>query len=138
MYWMHGVLATGLLCGSGESARAWGTRGACASNLSQIGEAIASYRSVYGQPPADILDIQGRPLLSWRVQLLPFMDDPYVFKEFHLDEPWDSPHNLPLAAKMPKAASVPPARTEEPVRGLPLTWLSEMPAMNWLTDPYAW
>lgn len=46
----------------------------------------------------------GRPLLSWRVALLPFLEDPAannLYKQFKLDEPWDSPHNYALLAKMP-------------------------------------
>ena len=52
-------------------------------------------------PPAAICDKNGKPLLSWRVAILPYLDENKLYKQFHLDEPWDSPHNLPLAAKMP-------------------------------------
>jgi len=44
----------------------------------------------------------GKALLSWRVALLPFLEQDALFKEFHLNEPWDSPHNKKLLAKMPK------------------------------------
>ncbi|HEV3448193.1 MAG TPA: sigma-70 family RNA polymerase sigma factor, partial [Gemmataceae bacterium] len=43
----------------------------------------------------------GKALLSWRVALLPFLEQDALFKEFHLNEPWDSPHNKKLLAKMP-------------------------------------
>ena len=43
----------------------------------------------------------GRKLLSWRVHLLPFLDEPALYREFHLDEPWDSEHNQKLIARMP-------------------------------------
>jgi|SRR5579884_1234915 len=46
-------------------------------------------------------DKQGKPLLSWRVHLLPFLGQEKLYKEFHLDEPWDSPHNKKLLARMP-------------------------------------
>jgi len=52
-------------------------------------------------PPAAIRDAQGRPLLSWRVMLLPYLDQNELYQQFHLDEPWDSEHNKPLIAKMP-------------------------------------
>jgi len=39
--------------------------------------------------------------LSWRVHILPYLDENRLYKQFHLDEPWDSDHNRPLAAKMP-------------------------------------
>jgi hypothetical protein len=44
----------------------------------------------------------GKPLLSWRVFLLPFLDQNDLFNQFKLDEPWDGPHNKALLNKMPK------------------------------------
>ncbi|HEX4146541.1 MAG TPA: DUF1559 domain-containing protein [Pirellulales bacterium] len=52
-------------------------------------------------PPAAICDASGKPLLSWRVKLLRDLDEEALYDQFHLDEPWDSPHNLPLVKKMP-------------------------------------
>src|SRR5258708_15558867 len=43
----------------------------------------------------------GKPGLSWGVQLLPYLGEQKVYKEFHLDEPWDSEHNKQLIARMP-------------------------------------
>jgi hypothetical protein len=54
----------------------------------------------------------GKPLLSWRVHLLPFMDQYSLFKQFHLNEPWDSPHNRTLIDKMPAVYRLPMAKTE--------------------------
>lgn len=47
------------------------------------------------------VDAQGRPLLSWRVHMLPYLQESVLYRQFHLDEPWDSPHNLSLLPKMP-------------------------------------
>jgi hypothetical protein len=52
-------------------------------------------------PPAAVYSKEGRPLLSWRVLVLPYLEQEALFKEFHLDEPWDSPHNLRLLPRMP-------------------------------------
>lgn len=52
-------------------------------------------------PAAANFDKQGKPLLSWRVHLLPFLGQEKLYKEFHLDEPWDSPHNKKLMVRMP-------------------------------------
>jgi RNA polymerase sigma factor (sigma-70 family) len=52
-------------------------------------------------PPAALGDGKDRPLLSWRVALLPYLDEEDLYKEFKLDEPWDSAHNKKLLAKMP-------------------------------------
>jgi hypothetical protein len=46
-------------------------------------------------------DKSGKPLLSWRVHLLPFLGEDALYKEFRLGEPWDSPHNRRLLARMP-------------------------------------
>ncbi len=48
-----------------------------------------------------ICDKDGKPLLSWRVTLLPYMEEFALYKQFKLDEPWDSLHNKKLLAKMP-------------------------------------
>jgi hypothetical protein len=50
--------------------------------------------------------------LSWRVHLLPFLDENALFKEFHLDEPWDSPHNRTLIDKIPSVYRMPMSKTE--------------------------
>jgi prepilin-type processing-associated H-X9-DG protein len=72
------------------------------NRLKQLGLAMHNYHSTYGHfPPAAIYDKDGKPGLSWRVQLLPFLDQQDLYKEFHLDEPWDSAHNKKLLKKMP-------------------------------------
>src|SRR5262249_10290383 len=56
-----------------------------------------------------------RPLYSWRVLLLPHLGESDLYNEFHLDEPWDSPHNLQLLPRMPEVyQSPPPAVHSEP------------------------
>ena len=59
----------------------------------------------------NICDDKGKPLLSWRVRLLPFMDQEELYKQFKLDEPWDSEHNRKLIAKMPKVFAAPSPKT---------------------------
>ena len=75
----------------------------CGNNLKQITFALSEYETQHGRcPPAFIADTDGKPLLSWRVLLLPYLGERELFRRFHLDEPWDSPHNRPLAAEMPQ------------------------------------
>ena len=62
-----------------------------------------------GRFPADIVDKDGKALLSWRVQLLPYLEQKQLYDQFKLDEPWDSEHNKKLVAKIP-AIFVPPAQ----------------------------
>jgi hypothetical protein len=52
-------------------------------------------------PPAYIIDDKGRPLLSWRVAILPYIGGEDLLRLFKLDEPWNSPHNRALLPYMP-------------------------------------
>src|SRR5205085_10226222 len=56
-----------------------------------------------------ICDKQGRPLLSWRVAILPYIEQGQLYKQFKLDEPWDSEHNRKLIPLMPATYVVPAA-----------------------------
>jgi hypothetical protein len=65
--------------------------------------AIHSYAEKEGTlPPAALRGKGGRPLLSWRVAILPYIEQEALYREFRLDEPWDSPHNLALLPRMPR------------------------------------
>jgi hypothetical protein len=79
-------------------------RAESAANLRRIGQAIIDHadNDQGKMVPAFSWDANGRPLLSWRVALLPDLGEKELYKQFHLDEPWDSPHNLPLVGRMPK------------------------------------
>jgi hypothetical protein len=71
--------------------------------LKYIGQALLDYHESFGRlPPAVVTDKNGKPLYSWRVALLPFLEQGSLYNQFKLDEPWDSPHNKPLLAKTPR------------------------------------
>jgi hypothetical protein len=73
------------------------------NNLKQIGVASHTYADDHDRKFADDLtDRDGRPLLSWRVALLPYVEEQKLYQEFKLDEPWDSEHNKKLIKQMPK------------------------------------
>jgi hypothetical protein len=72
------------------------------NNLKQIALAFHVHQDAFGALPNNVADKDGKPLLSWRVQILPFIEEGKLYKEFKLDEPWDSDHNKKLVAKMPK------------------------------------
>jgi hypothetical protein len=73
------------------------------NNLKQIGLAIHNYHDSNGYfVPDAIRSDDGRPLLSWRVAILPYIEQIALYRQFNLKEPWDSPTNRPLIAKMPK------------------------------------
>ncbi|APW60626.1 DUF1559 domain-containing protein [Paludisphaera borealis] len=91
-----------------KSARQGATSAQCKNNLKQIGLAMHNYVAAHGTfPPAFVADKEGKPLLSWRVLILPYLDENELYKEFHLDEAWDSPHNKTLIGRMPKVYSCP-------------------------------
>jgi hypothetical protein len=88
------------------------------------------YHDVYNALPARAsLGKDRKPLLSWRVHVLPFLEQQDLYREFHLDEPWDSPHNKTLIAKMPevfrsgsraaegRTCYVVPVGSDKPARG---------------------
>jgi len=71
-------------------------------SLKPLGLAMYSYQEAHGRfPAAAIQGPDGKPLLSWRVALLPYILENDLYRSFKLDEPWDSPHNKPLLEKMP-------------------------------------
>ena len=71
------------------------------SQLKEIAFAIDGYRLEHERyPAAAVYDADGNALLSWRVRILEYLDEG-LYNEFHLDEAWDSPHNLTLIDRMP-------------------------------------
>jgi hypothetical protein len=90
--------------------------GASANNLKQIILGIINHADTNGGrmiAPAAITDKDGKPLLSWRVAILPFIEQENLYKEFKLDEPWDSDHNKKLVAKMPAVFRAPGSKAGE-------------------------
>src|SRR5207244_11694577 len=72
-----------------------------ANNLKQIALAFHNYHDTFGTfPPAAIYSKDGKPLLSWRVAILPYLDQDALYQQFKLDEPCDSAHNKLLLDRM--------------------------------------
>ncbi len=78
-------------------------RGRVTKSLKQLALAFHNYESAWKSfpPRREARDEAGKPWLSWRVHILPFMDEMELYNEFHLDEPWDSEHNIKLLDRMP-------------------------------------
>jgi len=76
------------------------------NNLKKVAIGIHVFHNVYSQFPIGESPIikyrDGQPLLSWRVHLLPFVEEDGLYKQFKLDQPWDSPDNLKLLDQIPK------------------------------------
>ncbi|MEE8451682.1 MAG: DUF1559 domain-containing protein, partial [Thermoguttaceae bacterium] len=72
------------------------------NNMKQIALAMHVFHDTRRTFPARaVFDKNGKPLLSWRVHMLPYLDQGHLYNEFHLDEPWDSPNNKKLIERMP-------------------------------------
>jgi hypothetical protein len=88
-------------------------RMAVGNNLKRLAVALHDYEQAHGAlPPAAVYDKDGKPLLSWRVLILPYLEQEHLaerglFRQFKLDEPWGSPHNLALLERMPKVYAPP-------------------------------
>lgn len=80
-------------------------------NLAQIGLAFLNAESATQFFPQGIADSSGKIGLSWRVALLPYLDQKALYDQFKLDEPWDSEHNKQLIPRMPKVYAPPGADT---------------------------
>jgi hypothetical protein len=73
------------------------------NNMKQIVLAMHNYHDTWTKfPAAYSVDKDGKPLLSWRVHILPYIEQDNLYKQFHLDEPWDSEHNKKLIPQMPR------------------------------------
>ena len=98
-----------------QAAREAARRAQCVNNLKQIGLAMHNYHQVQNSlPKPAITDKDGKPLLSWRVAILPMIEENGLYNKFKLDEPWDSPHNKALIKEMPKVYLCPSQPSTEP------------------------
>jgi hypothetical protein len=85
-----------------QAAREAARRAQSNNNLKQIGLAMHNYHDTFKAFPAGYnADADGKPLLSWRVHVLPYIEQAALYNQFHLDEPWDSAHNKTLIERMP-------------------------------------
>jgi prepilin-type processing-associated H-X9-DG protein len=77
-----------------KEAREAANRMQCNNHLRMITLALHNYHDTHGElPPLYTIDNAGRPMHSWRVLLLPYMEEAALFEKIRLDEPWNSEHN---------------------------------------------
>ena len=72
------------------------------NNLKRIAIAFFNHNDTTGHLPANITDKNGKPLLSWRVAILPYIEQQNLYQAFKLDKPWDSEHNKQFSKMLPK------------------------------------
>ncbi len=104
-----GILAALLLPAVGQ-ARGAAQGAQCKNQMKQIGLALHNYHEVYNTlPPAYIPDADGKPMHSWRVLLLPFLEQQPMFEAYDFDKPWDHPDNLAVTRVTPDVFRCPSA-----------------------------
>jgi len=103
---IHAMLSFAV--GTEHGGRAAARRSQCINNLKQITIALHNYHDVYGSfPPACTRDAEGRPMHSWRVLILPFLEGQALYDQYDLAEPWNGPNNRALAALIPPVYQCP-------------------------------
>jgi hypothetical protein len=98
----NGPVMLGLLLPAIQKVREAASRQQDANQLRQMALAFHIYQDVHRHFPNAICDKTGKPLLSWRVAILPYIEQDSLYRQFKLDEPWDSEHNKKLLPLMPK------------------------------------
>jgi hypothetical protein len=89
-------------------AREAARRMQCCNNLKQIALALHKYNDDYHcLPPACVYDKNGRPMHSWRVLILPYIEHKYLYEQYNLNEPWDGPKNRELLTQRPSLYKCP-------------------------------
>ena len=91
-----------------QSAREAARRSQCTCNLCQIKLALFNYHEIYGCfPPAYLSDATGKPIHSWRVLILPYMEQGTLYNQYDFNEAWDGPKNIKLMNAMPASFACP-------------------------------
>lgn len=105
--WMISLIAFTMIgcgvwfVGAVNDAREAARNSQCRGNYGQLCLALHNYHETYKcLPPAYIADANGKPMHSWRVLLLPFLDGQELYKQYDFAEPWDGPNNRKLAEKL--------------------------------------
>src|SRR5262245_66359 len=97
-----GLTIPALLLPAVQQGREAARRSQCKNNLKQIALALLNYESRYGTfPPAYVADESGKPMHSWRVLILPDLDQQALYNDYNFSEPWDGPNNSRLLTRIP-------------------------------------
>jgi hypothetical protein len=80
----------------------------CSNNLKQIAIALHNYHDTYKSfPPAYVADEDGNRMHSWRVLILPYLEQQELYEQYDFDQSWDGPSNRLLAGRMPSVFACP-------------------------------
>src|SRR5262249_15795660 len=97
-FWLAPLIVVPCLLSYDPVPRRASLRSRCKNNLKQIGLALHNYSDKYGSlSPAHTDGAHRRHMHSWRVLILPFLDQAPLYNQYRFDEPWDGPNNRKLA-----------------------------------------
>jgi hypothetical protein len=103
------AIGVGLALPAVQKVREAAGRASSSNNLKQIGLAIHAFHDVHNRMPADIRDKTGKAILSWRVEILPYIEQENLYRQIKMDEPWDGPTNKEVAKTMIRTFTSPNA-----------------------------
>ncbi|MGV3483908.1 MAG: DUF1559 domain-containing protein, partial [Planctomycetaceae bacterium] len=77
-------------------------------NLEQIASALNAYAADHGVYPNPVVrDAAGRPMHSWRVAILPYLNEQQLYNQYDYSKPWDAPENYSIVESMPSVYASP-------------------------------
>lgn len=80
----------------------------CKGHLKALAVALHNYHDHFGSfPPAFVRGPDGQAWHSWRVLILPYLDQTPLYEEYNFAEPWDGPNNRKLISRMPDTFGCP-------------------------------
>ena len=101
-------IAIGLIYSSLMQPSERARRMQCTNQLKQIGLALQNYQTAYKCfPPAYIADKNGKPMHSWRVLILPYLERHDLYNMYRFNEPWNGPNNSKLLPKRDRVYQCP-------------------------------
>ena len=107
-------VAVGMLLPAVQAVRAAARRTTSMNNLRQLSLASHNFASNYQRLPSGDGPVRpGGPAVSWRVKLLPFIEEGNLYEQYNFDEPWDSENNMKVAKQMPATFMNPQSTAQE-------------------------
>lgn len=94
------AIALGLVLPAVQKAREAARRAQSQNNLKQIALAFHNYHDAHGHFPPAVIEENGVQR-SWRVELLPYLEQDSLYRQYRKDQPWDSPDNKRILEQMP-------------------------------------
>ncbi len=108
-----GGVMVALLLPAVQAARQAARRMESSNNEKQILLALHNYHDTHGElPPAFLADKDGKPMHSWRVLILPYVEQQALYNQYDMSQPWDSPQNMQVANSIPKVYRSPLEQTD--------------------------